>query len=381
MPNLRAGVILLLTLAATATVVGQEATTEQQTRKQQTRQQRDPGRARAGRGAPRDFAVDPGWGKERFPEHAVCYLPAEKIRDLVGGQITSFPKPAGDVKRIVGTGHSFMAPGYRTLPAICQAAGFQQPLHLHTGGGITGSARYKWEQENGIFQFDRNPKPVLLSAIANAQWEAMVWGPYYHDRPAYYSCWIDFCLKYQTDMKFYLSDAWPQIDQLEKLPKSEQELTTETIQRLGEEKREIYARLVRSLNEEYDDRVFILPTCDAMVLAVSHYHRGELPGIEGINQFIGKKERSIWRDRLGHLGPGFERLEGYVFYATIYGRSPELIREEIRFAGRRSAAKQSSQSSFPSAELDAVFRKIAWKAVTSHPLSGVRDENQDGIAD
>jgi hypothetical protein len=54
--------------------------------------------------------------------------------------------------RMVGTGHSFMAPGYKTLPLICRAAGFEQPLHLHTGGGMTGSARFKWEQEDGVLR-------------------------------------------------------------------------------------------------------------------------------------------------------------------------------------------------------------------------------------
>jgi hypothetical protein len=62
----------------------------------------------------------------------------------------SFPKPADGIMRIVGTGHSFMKPGYVTLPPITQAAGFDQPLCLHLGGGIKGSTRYKWEQENGM---------------------------------------------------------------------------------------------------------------------------------------------------------------------------------------------------------------------------------------
>ena len=53
-----------------------------------------------------------------------------------------------------------MAPGYKTLPQIAKAAGFQQQSMLtHTGGGMTGSARYKWEQENGIFQFAGKPQP------------------------------------------------------------------------------------------------------------------------------------------------------------------------------------------------------------------------------
>jgi hypothetical protein len=34
-----------------------------------------------------------------------------------------------------------------------------------------------------------------------------------------------------------------------------------------------------------------------------------------------------------------------------------------------------------SAELDKVFRKIAWQAVVKNPLSGVTDKNENGIGD
>ncbi len=337
-----------------------------------------PGKS-AGGGAPMDFAVDPGWDAVRFPEHAVSYKSPDEIkaiyeRQIKGGQpaVVSFPKPADGALRIVGTGHSFMAPGYKTLPIICEAAGFKQPLYTHTGGGITGSTRYKWEQENGIFQFEGKPVPKLLASIANAEWDAMMWGPYFKDRPEYYSCWIDFCLKHNPQMKFYLSDAWPQLYQLEKVPESEAFFTEEVFDRMGAERTAGYSELVRTLRESHPAQVFIMPTSDAMVLAAKHYLRGELPGIEGINKIIGKKERSLWRDQLGHLGPGFERLEGYVFYATLYGRSPELLEGDAPF---------HDGGDFPSRELDRLFRKIAWQAVIHHPLSGVRDENGDGMRD
>ena len=331
------------------------------------------------RGAPRQFKVDPGWEADKFPEHAVCYRSPEEIKavyaKLLGGSgsaVTSYKKPADGALRIVGTGHSFMAPGYKTFPAICRAAGFAQPLLTHTGGGITGSARYKWEQENGIFQFDGDPKPKLLASIANAEWDAMMWGPYFNDRPAYYACWIDFCLKYNPDMKFYLSDAWPQLGQLREIPRSEDALTAELFLQLGKEKNETFGKILDTLNAKYPGKVFILPTSDAMVLAVQCYHRGELPGIDGIHRSVGEKERSLWSDRLGHLGPGFGRLEGYVFYATIYGRSPELLEGDIQFGG---------SPDFPSRELDRVFRKVAWQAAAGNPRSGVTDEDGDGVGD
>jgi hypothetical protein len=109
-----------------------------------------------------------------------------------------------------------------------------------------------------------------------------------------------------------------------------------------------------------------------MVLAVQHYRRGELPGVEGIHTLVGKKERSLWRDRLGHLGPGLGHLEGYVFYATMYRRSPELIDGDFRFG---------DSPDYPSRELDRVFRNIAWQAVANNPLSGVTDEDSNGIGD
>jgi hypothetical protein len=330
-------------------------------------------------GAPREFTVDPGWEAKRFPEHAVSYKSPEEIKAIYAKQVkgnqpavVSFPKPIDGALRVVGTGHSFMAPGYKTLPWICQAAGFEQPLYTHTGGGMTGSTRYKWEQENGIFEFDGQPVPKLLASIANAQWDAMMWGPYFNDRPEFYACWIKFSLKYNPDMKFFLSDAWPQLYQLGEVPKSEDVFTPELFDRLGAERTAGYVEMVKELRKQFGGRVFIMPTSDAMVRAAKLQLRGGLPGIEGVHRAVGGKERSLWRDPLGHLGPGFERLEGYVFYATLYGRSPELIKGDVDF---------KDQGDFPSRELDRIFRQIAWQAVIHHPLSGVRDANGDGLRD
>jgi len=331
----------------------------------------------AQRGAARSFKVHPGWDKEKFPEHAVCYQSPERIREtyakvLGSGRdpVTSFAKPKDGGLRVVGTGHSFMGPGYKTLPKICRAAGFQQPMHLHTGGGMTGSTRYKWEQENGIFQFKGKAKPKLLASIANAEWEAMMWGPYFNDRPEYYSCWIEFCLKYNPGMKFFLSDGWPQIEHLDKIEGATKKgFVPETIKQLGELQGQAYGELIAPLNEKYPGRVVIMPTCEAMVLASQYFQRGELPGVEGLHRALGGKAKSLWRDKLGHLGPGFEWLEGYVFYASLYRRSPELIGGKVETGG------------FPGEQLDKVFRKIAWQAVLANPYSGIRDENKDGKAD
>ena len=61
-----------------------------------------------------------------------------------------------------------------------------------------------------------------------------------------------------------------------------------------------------------------------------------------------------------------------MFYATLYGKSPELIEDAIPFGG---------STNFPSTALDQMFRKIAWQAVSEHPYSGITDKNGDGISD
>ena len=78
----------------------------------------------AGQGPPMKFHVDQGWSKVRFPDNAVCYMtPAEiqalyrKVYPKDTNPVFQVPKPEKAL-RIVGTGHSFMAPGYRTFPVL-----------------------------------------------------------------------------------------------------------------------------------------------------------------------------------------------------------------------------------------------------------------------
>jgi len=340
---------------------------------------------RANQLARRNF--DLGWEKGEFPAHAVSLKTPEEIMEIYKSgpeghmplkeyDALSFPEPADGILRIVGTGHSFTAPGYKSLPAITRAVGFEQPLCLHLGGGAKGSNRYKWEQENGIFEFDHEPLPKLLAAISNAEWEAMIWPPY-GNNPKHYTAWIDFCEKYNPGMKFFLTDAWPTPNQvlghldLKERPESEELITEEVYDQLTEKTNPYFADLVKSLRESTKE-VYIIPTNAAMTEAAKRFIRGELPGVEGLYKVIGGKERSIWRDKIGHISLDLEPLEGYVFYATLYGKSPELISAPIHF---------KTAPSFPSPALDKVFREIAWKAVVEHPLSGVTDKNKNGIGD
>ena len=180
-------------------------------------------------------------------------------------------------------------------------------------------------------------------------------------------------------MEFYLSDAWPSLRQLNPPPKSEDDLNLNVFVKLDKEKDKNLKDLVEELEQKYPNKVHIIPTSDAMVLAVQAYYQGKLPEVKSINRWLSGETYSIWRDKLGHLGPGFERLEGYVFYATVYKRSPVHIEGEIPF--KSIIDKKLGKLNDPSKEMDLLFRHIAWKAVINNPMSGVLDKNKDGIGD
>lgn len=331
--------------------------------------------------------VDPGWNKPKFPSHAASYKSPSEIMSIyksgpqgqtpVRNDAMSFPEQPKGVMRIIGTGHSFMKPGYVTLGSITQALGFEQPLCLHLGAGQKGSTRYKWEMENGIFQFDRQPLPKLLAALSNAEWEAMAWGPFPDDRAEFYTCWMDFCEKYNPGMKYFLSDAWPELEQFQKAfslkgnPKSEAFFTEERFDEVNRISTQFFSNLVGELRQT-SPKVYIIPTHAAFTELAKRFVRGELPGVDGLYKVVGREENSIWRDQRGHLASDYERFEGYVFFATFYGRSPELIKKRIPF---------EDANDFRNPELDAIFREIAWQAVVQHPLSGVKDANHNGIGD
>ena len=93
-----------------------------------------------------------GFGHDDHPAmRGATYLMAiEEIQALSRqGKKANNQEPLGFAKgsglRIVGTGHSWMRPGYGTLPHIARAAGLEQRMRLNTRGGEAGGSLMMWE--------------------------------------------------------------------------------------------------------------------------------------------------------------------------------------------------------------------------------------------
>ena len=174
--------------------------------------------------------------------------------------------------------------------------------------GGAGSVSYKWEQENGIFEFDWKPVPKLLTAISNAEWEAMIWGPYREDRPKFYTSWIDFCEKYNSGMKYFLMDARPTLGQVQMQyqrkgnPKSESFFTDEVFDELNDAANKSFAELVNAVRET-TDKVYILPTNAAMTEAAKRFNRGELPAFKAYIKGLAEKSFPFGMTNVATWGP------------------------------------------------------------------------------
>ena len=311
-----------------------------------------------------------GHGHDEHPSiRGATYLkdPAQiraiPVKGIGGAKKLGYPKGSG--LRIVATGHSWMRPGFSTLPQIAEAAGLDQQLRVNYRGGELGAARMMWELENGILSSKGKPNPVCLSAITTGKWDAMMWGSYTNDRPEYYFGWIDFCLKFNPKMEFYVFNGWPQW--ADGFSTGDRQPKIENYRAKAKKTHGTITDQIAGLDKRYPGKVHVMPTNEAMLAALELYFEGKLPGIKALNRKAEGKSPSIWSDG-GHLGEGMAWLEGYVFYATLYKKSPKLI-------------KQRPRQKHVNAELDAIFREIAWQAVINNPLSDVTDKNGNGIGD
>jgi hypothetical protein len=111
---------------------------------------------------------------------------------------------------------------------------------------------------------------------------------------------------------------------------------------------------VRELNTRIPAaKIAIVPSGEAVIALREKVIKGEAPG--------GRTQSELFTDVLGHPGPPIRVLSAYCHFAVIYHRSPVGL------------PVNSQLSKLPEAEkLNRLLQEIAWKAVTEHSLSGVK---------
>jgi hypothetical protein len=99
--------------------------------------------------------------------------------------------------------------------------------------------------------------------------------------------------------------------------------------------------------------VCILPVSAAVYALREHIAEGKAPGLT--------KQSEMFRDDHGHRSDLMAILVSYCHFAAIYQRTPIGLPVPAKLKDRSQAE-----------ELNKLLQKIAWDAVTSHPMSGVK---------
>ena len=99
--------------------------------------------------------------------------------------------------------------------------------------------------------------------------------------------------------------------------------------------------------------IFVVPAGQAVLALREKIIKGEVPGV--------KKQSELFTDVLGHCHEHIKALAAYCHFAVIYRTTPVGL------------PVPSVLAKLPEAEkLNRLLQELAWDAVTSHPLSGVK---------
>jgi hypothetical protein len=111
---------------------------------------------------------------------------------------------------------------------------------------------------------------------------------------------------------------------------------------------------VAALNKKYGTTaVRVAPVGQAVIKLREKIIAGEAPGL--------KEQNDLFTDPIGHARPPLQALVAYCYYALIYEKSPVGLPVPAILAKADQGEK-----------LNELLQRIAWEAVTSHPLSGVK---------
>ena len=258
--------------------------------------------------------------------------------------------------RVFSAGHSFHMFVPNILTDIAKVAGIKD--HKQVGAnGIGGSRTIQhWEQPD-----DKNK---TKDALKKGAVDVLTLAPIYHP-DAGIDNFVRLGLEHNPNLRVTVQASWLPFDvydpdyQTKKLPvKVEREArTVEEMKKLHLKYSTAMDEQVNAINKAHGKPVvFVVPVGQAAILLRGKIIEGKAPGL--------KKQEDLFTDAIGHPTDPLRVLNAYCHYAVIYKRSPVGL--------PMPAALKNAKTAEWDEKLNALLQELAWEAVTSHPLSGVR---------
>jgi hypothetical protein len=178
---------------------------------------------------------------------------------------------------------------------------------------------------------------------------------------------VALALKHNDKVRVTLQEFWLPYDvyalnyQKEKPPAVDR--NARTAEELRKESAPYFASIdehVAALNKQHGRAVvFVVPAGQATILLREKIIAGEAPGL--------KEQNDLFTDAIGHAKPPLAALNAYCHFAVIYRTSPiGLPVPSVLGGGKKDPPSEET------VKLNRLLQELAWKAVTEHPLSGVK---------
>jgi hypothetical protein len=258
--------------------------------------------------------------------------------------------PAGP--RLFVCAHSFMIYTAKLLPPLAEMAGI---AHQSAGQQMIGGSRViqHWNLTD-----DKNK---AKAALREGKVDVLTLSPHLLLPDEGIDNFTKLGLEKNPNLRVLVQASWPARDGVEDKEFVNEKRNESTLDSLGRMHQSYHATWlsaletqVRALNQAIGhETVFIVPVAEAVIALRNRIAEGKAPGLT--------KQTDLFRDNLGHPMPPLAALVTYCHFAAIYQKSPMglPVPAELKTA--------------PQAEdLNRLLQQLAWDAVTSYPMSGVK---------
>jgi hypothetical protein len=276
-------------------------------------------------------------------------------------------KPAASAapkgQRVLICGHSFHVFVGAQIAAVAKAAGINDHVAVGTQSIGGSTVTQHWNLGDPAHPDPKHPdvKNQVKEHLTAGDIDVLTLAPHMRLIPdKAIEDFADMAVAHNPNIRILAQESWMIFDDMKKPIKANTERDGKTVEVLrppldefknGLEKqaKEINAKLGKQV-------VFVIPVGDAVLALREKVIKGEVPGFT--------KQSELFNDPIGHVKPPVQQLEAYCYFAAIYHRSP---------VGLTSFEKAGDADSH---KLNQLLQEIAWKAVTSDPMSGVTESGK-----
>ncbi|MCI0705189.1 MAG: hypothetical protein L0241_29365 [Planctomycetia bacterium] len=263
------------------------------------------------------------------------------------------PPPKG--QRVFSAGHSF----HVFMPAILTDMARSAGIKNHTQVGISslgGSRTIRhWNLPD-----DKNKTKI---ALKEGKVDVLTLSPIFHPDEGIDN-FTKLGLEHNEQLRVLVQAFWLPFDvydvNYQKKRPERVDRNTRTVEQMKTIHAEYFTSVddqVQALNKKHGKRVvFIVPVGQAAILLRGKIIEGKAPGL--------KSQEDLFRDAIGHAHPPLQVLTAYCHFAVIYRRSPVGLSVPVVLKNAKNPDWNE--------KLNTLLQELAWEAVTSHPLSGVK---------